>query len=104
MNCPACGKEIDSNARFCSACGCQTFVPAYGPAPTRFIRPREGRMIAGVCAGIAMQYGWDVAIVRLVFALSVFFGGLSIVTYFIAWIVMPNAQYAIPPATGATAS
>ncbi len=53
-------------------------------------------MIAGVCAGFALQYGWDVAIVRLVLLLSVLFAGLPLLAYVIAWIVMPNEAYALP--------
>lgn len=101
MNCPHCGATIDPNARFCSSCSQQTFVPAYAPAPTRFIRPREGRMIAGVCAAIAMHYGWDVSVVRLITALIVLCGcGSPILLYLIAWIVMPNGPYPfLPPTT-----
>jgi phage shock protein PspC (stress-responsive transcriptional regulator) len=69
------------------------------------MRPREGRMLAGVCAGIALYHGWDVAIVRLVVAALVLFGcGSPILLYIIAWIVMPNAEYALPPTTGAAVS
>ena len=53
-------------------------------------------MIAGVCAGFALQYGWDVVIVRLVLLLSVLFAGLPLLAYAIAWIVMPNEQHALP--------
>lgn len=104
MNCPGCGKSSDAGARFCSGCGRRLIAEAYGPAPTRYVRPREGRMIAGVCAGIAMYYGWDVAIVRLVVALAILLCGVPVVAYLIAWVVMPNAEYALPPATGATVS
>lgn len=105
MNCSACGKVLEPGARFCSGCGRPTYIEQYGPMPTRFVRPREGRMIAGVCAGIAMHYGWDVAIVRLVVALLFLCGGISLLLYPVAWIVMPNAAYMIPPpppTTGAT--
>ena len=53
-------------------------------------------MIAGVCAGFALQYGWDVVIVRLVLLLSVLFAGLPLLAYVIAWVVMPNEQLALP--------
>lgn len=98
MDCTACGAGLDSRARFCSNCGRILVVsarPANGLA-TRLIRPREGRMIAGVCSGFALQYGWDVVIVRLVLLLSVLFAGLPLVAYVVAWIVMPNEQFALP--------
>ena len=99
MHCPNCGATIDPNARFCPSCGRQLFIPTYTAPPTRFFRPREGRTIAGVCAGIALHYGWDVTVVRLLFALFVIFGGGGLLLYAIAWIVMPNGDYFIPPAT-----
>ena len=105
MNCPQCGKPIEAGQRFCSACGCRLVFDTPMVPRTRYFRPREGRMIAGVCAGIALQHGWDVAIVRIVIAALVLLGcGSPILLYFIAWIVMPNGDYALPPHTGVTAS
>lgn len=57
-------------------------------------------MIAGVCLGCAEAYGWDVAIVRLLVVFSVLFAGLPLVAYLVAWVVMPNAQYALPAQAG----
>lgn len=57
-------------------------------------------MIAGVCIGFAEAYGWDVTIVRLLVVLSVLFAGLPLVAYLVAWVVMPNAQYALPAQAG----
>jgi len=102
MICPTCSSEIQTGARFCSACG-QRIVPAYIPvqdaaAQAGLVRPREGRMIAGVCAGFAQRYGWDIAIVRLVLVLAVLVGcGAPFLAYIIAWIVMPNGLYLCPP-------
>jgi phage shock protein C len=81
MICPICNSEIQTGARFCSACG-QRITPAYIPvqdaaAQAGLVRPREGRMIAGVCRGFAQRYGWDVAIVRLVLVLAVFWATSS---------------------------
>lgn len=53
-------------------------------------RPRTGRIIAGVCAGIADHYGWSVRTVRLLFVLFGLFGAGELV-YIILWIVMPKA-------------
>ena len=33
--------------------------PTYGRGMTDLVRPRNGRMIAGVCAGIARRFGWS---------------------------------------------
>ena len=39
---------------------------------SRIVRPRSGRMIAGVAAALARQFGVDVTLVRLAFVVSLF--------------------------------
>jgi len=56
----------------------------------RLVRTREGRVIAGVCAGIAAYFGIDPTLVRLAFAVFTIFGGAGILIYLIAWIVIPE--------------
>jgi phage shock protein C len=57
----------------------------------QLIRPREGRMVAGVCAGIAEYFGVDANIVRLVFvALTIFSVGVAALLYVVAWAVVPE--------------
>ena len=53
-------------------------------------RTREGRLVAGVCTGIAAYFGIDPTLVRLAFALSTIFGGLGVLIYLVAWIVIPE--------------
>jgi phage shock protein C len=55
-------------------------------------RPREGRIIAGVCAGLAQRFGWSVFLVRLLFVLSVVIPGSQVLVYIILWILMPNQR------------
>ncbi len=58
-------------------------------------------MVAGVCAGFALRYGWDPAVVRLVWALCVLCGvGLPLVAYAVAWVVLPNGQLSLPAQAG----
>lgn len=52
-------------------------------------RPRRGKMIAGVCAGIADHYGWSRGTVRLLFVLFGLFGAGEL-AYIVLWIVMPK--------------
>ncbi len=101
MTCTACGQTLDTNARFCSGCG-RALAVAYPVARIAepLVRPREGRMIAGVCAGFALRYGWDVALVGLGVLLSIVFAGAPLIAYLVAWIVMPNAQFALPGQAG----
>lgn len=69
---------------------------------TQLTRPQNDRMIAGVCGGLARYFNVDPAIVRLVFVLAVFLGGVSPLVYLVLWIVMPEepatAQSYAPPA------
>ncbi|SEF51759.1 phage shock protein C (PspC) family protein [Bryocella elongata] len=98
MTCNVCGKTMDSGVRFCSQCGATMNFQAVPPVQTRLYRPRQGRAIAGVCAGFALRYGWDVTLVRIALLLLVVFGcGSPIVAYLIAWIAMPNEPIGMPP-------
>ncbi|WP_246093309.1 PspC domain-containing protein [Microbacterium kyungheense] len=54
------------------------------------MRPRQGRLIAGVCAAIANRFGWNVTLVRVLTAIAVIFFGLSLWAYIILWILIPN--------------
>ena len=56
----------------------------------RLYRPRDGRVIAGVCAGLAAYFGVDPTLVRLAFALVTAFGGLGVLIYLCAWVVIPE--------------
>lgn len=54
------------------------------------VRPSQGAMIAGVCAGIANRYGWSANKVRLIFVLSCLLPGPQVVLYIALWILMPK--------------
>ena len=56
----------------------------------RLYRVREGRVVAGVCAGTAAYFGIDPTLVRLAFALFTIFGGAGVLLYLVAWIVIPE--------------
>jgi phage shock protein C len=101
--CKNCGNSINDEARFCSACGTPVGAPQAGQSypqnagATRLIRPRVGRMVAGVCEGLAISYGWDVTWVRVITVLlTIFGGGLGLVAYIVFWIVMPEEPLALP--------
>ena len=49
------------------------------------------RTYPGVCAGVAEYFGLSTSLVRLVTALLLIFGGLSLWAYIILWIVIPSA-------------
>ena len=56
----------------------------------KLLRPRDGRMIAGVCAGIARYFGIDATLVRLLWAIAVALLGTGILAYLICWLVIPQ--------------
>jgi phage shock protein C len=55
----------------------------------KLVRPRQGKMIAGVCAGLADFYGFNVTLVRLLFVLFGLFGPGE-VAYIIVWVLAPK--------------
>ncbi|HEV7468675.1 MAG: PspC domain protein [Pseudonocardia sp.] len=60
---------------------------------TTLTRPRQGAIIAGVCAGLAERFGWNVSVVRLLFLLSLILPGSQVIVYAILWLLMPRRPY-----------
>jgi phage shock protein PspC (stress-responsive transcriptional regulator) len=56
----------------------------------RLYRIRDGRVVAGVCAGLAAYFGVDPTLIRLAFALLIVFGGVGVLLYLGAWLVIPD--------------
>jgi phage shock protein PspC (stress-responsive transcriptional regulator) len=61
-----------------------------GSGGKRLLRPREGRMLAGVCIGLADYFGVDVNLIRLGFGIFTVFWGLGALVYVLAWVVLPE--------------
>jgi phage shock protein PspC (stress-responsive transcriptional regulator) len=70
------------------------------------VRPRHGRVVGGVCAGLGRRFGIDPWPARLLFVLILLvLPGSQILIYPILWILMPSepvpvATPAGPPAAG----
>jgi len=96
------GAETD---KFCRECGHQTPVGqdaqrqsnfAARP-PQRLYRAVWDKKIAGVCSGFAQYLDVDVTLVRLaVVAGTLFSGGIGLLAYIAAWIIMPSDRYVRP--------
>ena len=56
-------------------------------------RPKNGRVVAGVCAGLARRFDISPTAMRLIAVVGVVFVGLPVVVYIILWIVMPSDDY-----------
>ena len=115
MYCASCGKTLEPGVRFCPSCGAavspaSTPPGAAGTAPpppygasagsgrsAQLLRPREGRVIAGVCAAFALRFGWDVMLVRILLSVLTLLTGVAVgvMAYLIAWLVIPDAPFAL---------
>jgi phage shock protein PspC (stress-responsive transcriptional regulator) len=54
------------------------------------VRPRRGKLLAGVCAGLARRFGVGAGLVRLAFVLSLLLPGPQVLAYLALWILMPR--------------
>ncbi|MER7439743.1 PspC domain-containing protein [Micromonospora avicenniae] len=65
--------------------GAAGFTTRYG-----LVRPREGRYLAGVCAAIGRATNTDPVLWRVLLAVLGFFGGIGILVYITAWLIIPG--------------
>ncbi len=67
-------------------------------SPRRLYRSISDRYIAGVCGGVAEYFNLDPTLVRLVWAVSSFIGGVGIIGYLAGWILIPENPQETPAA------
>lgn len=58
----------------------------------RLVRPKEGRMIAGVAAGLADRFGMDRTTMRIIFVLSMILPGPQVLIYLVLWLIIPEGD------------
>ncbi|MEN0085478.1 MAG: PspC domain-containing protein [Leifsonia sp.] len=56
------------------------------------MRPLNGRIIGGVCAGLANRFGLRPWTVRLIFLLSCLLPGPQFIAYLAMWIIIPGEK------------
>ncbi|HEY4023522.1 MAG TPA: PspC domain-containing protein [Pseudonocardiaceae bacterium] len=61
-------------------------------------RPQDGRIVAGVAAGIGRRYGIDPIIIRIALIVATFFGGVGVLFYLLGWLLLPAEQDEVSPA------
>ena len=87
--CPYCGEGIRREAIKCRFCGSR--LGSAGVALSDWYRSDHDQLIAGVCGGLAEEFGVPPTLVRLGFVLAtLFMGGIGIVLYVVLWVVMPR--------------
>ena len=57
------------------------------------VRPRQGRLLAGVCAGLGKRFGLNPWLARILFlVILMVIPGSQIIIYPILWILMPSGD------------
>ena len=74
--------------------GAATAESGAAPRVRRLYKLHDGAMIAGVCNGLAIYFGIDPTIVRLLFVLLTFFWGFAILVYLILMVILPSPETA----------
>ena len=54
------------------------------------VRPRNDRIFAGVCSGLARRFGMKASTVRVLSVVLVLFAGLSLWAYVLLRLIIPN--------------
>jgi phage shock protein C len=101
MYCTNCGKQLQESDRFCPQCAKPTGAGAPTPAASgrRLSLPREGKKIAGVCAGFARYFDTDVTLMRVLWLAVAVSTGVGFIAYLVAWLVMPKDEPVPEPVT-----
>lgn len=55
----------------------------------KLYRVEDGRIIGGVCGGVAEYFKLDPSFVRIGFAFVSLFGGSGILLYLVMWVIVP---------------
>ena len=54
------------------------------------VRPRRGKLLAGVAAGLGRRFGVSPTMVRVLFVASMLLPGQQILAYLALWVLMPK--------------
>ncbi|MCK8680998.1 MULTISPECIES: PspC domain-containing protein [Streptomyces] len=57
-------------------------------------RPRDGRMIGGVCAALARRFGTSASTMRVIFVVSCLLPGPQFLLYIALWLLLPDEKKA----------
>lgn len=91
--CPYCAETIHAEAMKCRFCRSRLDQGAFARS---WYRQGEGKLVAGVCTGLAREFGLSVTVVRIAFIIATFFGLWPIPLYLALWVIMPMAPRSLP--------
>lgn len=60
----------------------------------KLVRVIAERKIAGVCTGLGAYFDMDPLLFRLIFLVSILFGGVGLLAYLVMWIMVPAVESA----------
>lgn len=56
-------------------------------------RSKTDKMLGGVCGGLADYFNVDVVLIRLLWVFAILAGGIGVIAYIAAWIIIPEEGY-----------
>ena len=69
-------------------------------ATSKLYRDENRKILGGVCSGIANYFKVDPVWIRLLFALTAFAYGITILVYIVMWVVVPGSKVLEEPEVG----
>lgn len=70
----------------------------------KLYRTPRGKMVAGVCIGLAEYFDIDPVLIRALFVVALFSGGVGLITYIVLWVIMPQEETVLSTKRGADSS
>jgi len=56
----------------------------------KLYRSQNQRIVAGVCGGLGEYFEVDPVVIRLIWIIFIVFGGVGLLAYLLAWIIIPK--------------